>query len=179
MEKSLSTFAIAVASLVTLALPLDALAYLSPEQVFGGQTEDLRPAPMTQREGEQAIIDRQQRTEDWRTEEQKALTSIDDEPEDDFVPVRTSDRPNLLDENEQYDLRMERMEEANAKGGPTVIVAGDGTIVDSNGRVLHSGAPLVTSTGPESFLALAVMLLAAVCTFGYVTLRTHRFARSA
>lgn len=179
MEKLLSTFAVTLASFTTLALPLNALAYLSPEQVFGGQAQDLRPAPMTQREGEQAIIDRQQRTEDWRTQQQESLTSIDDEPEDAFIPPATTERPNLLDENVQYDLRMQRMQEAAARGGgPTIVVAGDGTVVDGKGNVLHSGAPLVTSTGPTSLLAVGAMLLAGMCTIGYVSIRSRRFPLS-
>ena len=178
MEKTLSTLTVTVATLAMLTLPLQAFAYLSPERVFGGQTQDLRPAPMTQREGDQAIVDRQQRTEDWRTEQQQSLQSIDQEPVDTFVPV-TPKPPNLLDENVQYDLRMQRMQEANAKGGPTIVVAGDGMVVDSKGNVLHSGAPLVTSTGPASLLALAVMILAGICTFGYVTFSARRFPRIA
>ena len=71
------------------------------------------------------------------------------------------------------------MQEANAKGGPTIVVAGDGMVVDSKGNVLHSGAPLVTSTGPASLLALAVMILAGICTFGYVTFSARRFPRIA
>jgi len=178
MENACSTLAVTIASLVMLAMPLHAFAYLSPEQVFGGQTQDLKPAPMTQREGESAIVDRQQRTEDWRTQQQTSLQSIDVQPQDTYVaPAPTT--PNLLDETTQYNLRMQRMQEANTKSGPTIVVAGNGTVIDSKGNVLHSGAPLVTSTGPESLLALAVMVLAALCTFGYAAISARRFSKPA
>lgn len=178
MENVRSTLVVTLASLAVLMVPATTHAYLSPEQVFGGQTQDLRPAPITQREGDAAIAARQQAAADLRTAQQSSLQSIDTVPQDTYV-APTPTTPNLLDETAQYNLRMQRIQDAKNTGGPTIVVAGNGTVVDSKGNVLHSGAPLVTSTGPGTLLALAVMVLAAICTFGYAVISARRFHRAA
>ncbi len=179
MENVRSLLAVTIASLVMLAVPVTTHAYLSPEQVFGGQTQDLQPAPMTQREGEAAIAERQQRTADWRSSAQASLAPVDAEPQDTFVPEAPK-APNLLDETTQYNLRMQRIQDAkNAQGSPSIVIAGNGTVIDSKGNVLHSGAPLVTSTGPGTVLALIILVLAGMCTYGYVTLSARRFSSMA
>lgn len=153
------------------AMPTVTFAYLSPEQVFGGQV----PAPPTQREGDAVVQQQQQAAAERRAAEQQALESNQADPQDDYVPpAQQSESLGLFDDAAQYERRQERINDNNSNG-PTIIIGGNGTVVDSNGNVLHSGAPLVTSTGPESYLALAVLVLAGFSTIGYALYQSkHR-----
>lgn len=169
MHKHFLSAAFAVLGIVSTVAPMSGFAYIDPATAFGNA------APPTQREGEAVVAAQQQRAAERRAEEQSQLQSIDDEPEpvDSYV-VETGPEPRgLLDEDATYARRQERMEE-NVTGGPTIIIGGNATVTDANGNVLHSGAPLVTSTGPESVLAIAAMILAGISTFAYASIRNRR-----
>ncbi len=171
MRKILAS-ALFVASLG--ALPTMTFAYLSPEQVFGGQV----PAPPTQREGEAVVEEQQQNAALRRAAEQQDLRSTQADPQDDYVPpTQEAQSLGLFDNDTQYERRQERLNE-NDSSGPTIIIGGNGSVVDSHGNVLHSGAPLVTSTGPESVMALAVLILAGVSTIGYALYQSKHQAPS-
>jgi hypothetical protein len=179
MEKSLSAAAVAVLSCASALMPVTALAYLSPDQVFGGQSLTLDrtdattyQAPPLQREGEQVVQQQQSAAASSRAAAQQSLTPTYAEPVDTYVPPQDNSTRGLFDQNTQYELRQERAA-ANNTGGPTIIIGGDGTVVDSNGNVLHSGAPRVTATGPESVLAIAAMILAAFSTVGYAFVKSR------
>jgi len=176
MNKNIFSIALAVLGVATALAPMSALAYLAPEQVFGGQSLTLQPAPPTQREGEEVIQQQQQRAAERRAEEQSQLQPVDAEPVDTYVPDNSPQPRDLFDQNATYDRRQERIENERSTGGPTIIIGGDSTITDGNGNVLHSGAPRVTATGPESMLAIAAMLLAGVSTFLYAQIRARRMA---
>lgn len=181
MEKSFTSLSVTLAIAVGTLAPATGFAYLSPEQVFGGNNVNRvdttgQIAPPTQREGDSVIQQQQERSAEQRQEAQKSLQPIDAPAQDTYVPQEKSAQSlNLFDQNAQYEKRQERMEESQGNG-PTIIIGGNGAVIDSNGNVLHSGAPLITSTGPESVLALAAMILAAVSTVGYALYRSHRIA---
>lgn len=172
-----------VTGLLTLAvsvMPMTALAYLSPEQVFGGQSATVDrtdpstyQAPPLPRDGLDVIRQQQSTSAELRSAAQSQLQPIDAEPVDTYVPPTQSSSLGLFDQNAAYEKRMDRMESAQSSG-PTIVIGGDGTVIDSNGNVLHSGAPRVTSTGPESILAIAAMILAAISTFGYAAVRNRQ-----
>ncbi|MBP7114071.1 MAG: hypothetical protein KBA40_01310 [Candidatus Peribacteraceae bacterium] len=176
MNKNILSVALAVLGIATALAPVSALAYLSPEQVFGSQSLTLQPAPPTQREGEQVIEQQQQRAAERRAAEHSQLQPVDAEPVDTYVPDTSAQPLDLFDQNATYERRQERIDNERSTGGPTIIIGGDSTITDSNGNVLHSGAPRVTATGPESMLAFATMLLAGVSTFLYAQIRARRMA---
>lgn len=159
--------AIGVLTIAVLCQTTPAFAYLSPDQVFGGAGLTLAPAPPTMREGGDVVAGQQARSAQLRAAAQDELTSLDDEPGDDYVAPKANTTRNLLDPNTQYEIRQERM--ANRNGGtPTIIIAGgNGTITDANGNVLHSGAPRTSDTGPEH-VALAVLALALVAMAVYL-----------
>lgn len=179
MITQLQRLSLSMVGMAMLTVPITGFAYLSPQQVFGDGSSAFSPtdpgthqAPPLQREGDQFVENQQKKSAELRDEAQKDLVPTYAEPVDTYVPEKTQESKGLFDENAQYEKRQERIE--NAKGdGPTIIVAGDGTVVDSNGNVLHSGAPKVTATGPESILAAIAMILAAVCTFAYARVKAH------
>lgn len=169
--KKLSRAALAVASCAIALAPVSAFAYLSPEQVFG-DTNTATYAPPTQREGEDVIEQQQREAAERRAAEQQALQPDYAEPVDTYVPDNAPEPKGLFDQEAQYERRQDRIEESHG-AAPTIIIGGDGTVVDSNGNVLHSGAPRVASTGPESVLAIAAMILAGACTYGYMSYRSR------
>lgn len=180
MEKHLSLITVGALSIATVLVPMTGYAYLSPDQVFGGQGTTLDrtdattyQAPPLQREGDAVIQQQQQSAASSRAAAQQSLTPDYAEPVDTYVPpAKQASSLGLFDQNTQYELRQERAA-ANA-GSPTIIIGSDGTVVDTNGNVLHSGAPRVTATGPESILTLVSMILAAFCTIGYAVARTRQ-----
>lgn len=159
----LSAVGLSVALGASLLMPFTTFAYLSPEQVFGGSTTTTTslPPPPTQREGEAVVEARQRAAAEQR---QAAQQPTVDPVESDTVSSAASSK-GLFDQNAQYELRQERLdaEKANA---PTIII-GDTS-------VLHSGAPLVTNTGPEIVLAGIAMILAALCTFAFAQVRSRK-----
>ncbi len=181
MEK-LSASLFAALMSISLFVPLRTHAYLSPGQVFGDSSgaahgaagENLQPPP-TQREGEAVVIQQQQEAAKQREEAQQELIPVDAPPVDTYVPPETNESKGLFDQNAQYELRQERIEEERAQA-PTIIIGGDTEVRDSNGNVLHSGAPRTSSTGPASVLGGIAMLLAAVCTFAYSQYRSRHLA---
>lgn len=172
MDKKILSVTLAVFGIASILAPASGFAYLAPEQVFGGQSLTLRPAPPTQREGKDVIAAQQARAAEARAAAQADLQPVDAEPIDTYVPDTSPQPKGLLDESATYDRRMERIENEKSSG-PTIIIGGDATVRDGNGNILHSGAPRVTATGPASVLALAVMLLAAVSTVAYSGLRSR------
>jgi hypothetical protein len=200
MEK-ISTVALSVAAASMALLPMSAFAYISPNDVFSGGTPSSgdtsssasseqsgesstaqqgavnawnQPAPPTQREGEAVVQAQQKRAAEQRAAEQSQLKPVDAAPQDTYVQTNPTAQPlGLFDQNTQYEKRQERISQ-DKNNGPTIIIGGDQTIRDSNGNVLHSGAPLVTSTGPESVLALGSMVLAALSTLAYAAIRHRR-----
>lgn len=179
MEKISFSVAFAALGIATLLAPVSGFAYLAPEQVFGGQSLTLQPAPPLEREGEEVIQQQQARQAEIRNAAQANLPSIHDEPVDTYVPDNSPQPKGLLDQNATYERRQDRIANERSSGGPTIIIGGDSTVTDANGNVLHSGAPRVTATGPESVLAIAAMILAAVSTFAYAQIRARRMAFAA
>lgn len=178
MDKKFLSAALATIGIAAVLAPASGFAYLAPEQVFGGQSLTLQPAPPTQREGDVIAEQQARAAAERRAAEQSVLRPVDAEPIDTYVPDRSSPQPKgLLDEAATYERRMERIDEERSSG-PTIIIGGDTTVTDANGNVLHSGAPRVTATGPASLLALAVMLLAAVSTFAYSGVQSRQLRRS-
>ena len=176
MQTFISLLVFCLISLSGLLLPQTTVAYLSPDQVFGGSTT--QPPPPTQREGEDVIAIQQQRSAEARREAQKSLHPVDAPQEETYVPEEAPKSRGLFDENAQYEKRVEEMRE-QAHSAPTIIISGNGDVIDAQGNVLHSGAPLVTSTGPESILAAIAMLCAAICTFVYVRYRNDNMLETA
>lgn len=166
-----------VATLVVsigMLLPMSALAYLSPDQVFGNSGAASQPPP-TQREGDAIVEQQQQRSAELRNAAQENLVPNYADPEDTYVPAASdAESRGLFDDNAQYERRMDRIEDSHG-AAPTIIIGGDGTIVDANGNVLRSGAP-IASTGPESVLAVFAVLLAGICTFAYSGIRQRQIA---
>ncbi len=180
MVKHSPSLVIGALALAFTMLPASAFAYLSPEQVFGGQSMTLDrtdattyQAPPLPRDGDAMIDSQQQNSAELRSAAQSSLEPDYAEPVDTYVAPTQSSSLGLFDQTTTYEKRMDRIEESKS-GGPTIIIGGDGTVIDSNGNVLHSGAPLVTATGPESILALVAMILAAVSTFAYAQIRSRR-----
>ena len=160
-----------------LVVPSSAYAYLSPDQVFGGQSQNFDrtdastyQAPPTAREGEASRQAVQQGAASSRAAAQQSLVPTYQEPVDSYVPAP---KPSMLNNEVNYQKHMERIQEQQTTT-PTIIIGNEGTIVDSHGNVLHSGAPLVTSTGPETTLVILTMVLAAACTLLYSFYRSHR-----
>lgn len=186
MEKLTSLVTAGVAACAMLMVPVSALAYLSPDQVFGGQSLTIDrtdpstyQAPPTQREGEDVVTAKQAAAASSRAAAQEGMTPVDADPVDTYSSSHSASSLGLFDESTQYELRQERLNESNA-GGPTIIIGGDGTVVDRNGNVLHSGAKGgITKTGPESTLALAAMVLATLSTIVYAQVRSRRMDISA
>jgi hypothetical protein len=124
------------------------------------------------RAGQDVKVTQQQRSAELRNAAQSQLTPNYAEPQDDYVAPEPGKQPSLLDNDVNYQKRLERMEQSKGNG-PTIIIGGQGTVVDSNGNVLHSGAPIITQTGPESVLAVIAMVLAAACTLVYSAIRSR------
>ncbi len=158
LSATLATFGVAAA-----LVPVSGFAYITPQQLFSA-------APPNQREGEAVIAEQQRVSAERRAAEWAALDPVEPEP---TVVVEKAPPMGLLDEAATYDRRMTRKEEEKSNG-PTIIINGGNTITDSSGRVLHSGAPRVTATGPESVLAFAALLLAGISTFAYASIRRQR-----
>ena len=152
----LASLGMAVALLGTLAAPISAYAYLSPDQVFGAG--DL---PST-RGGDDAVAAQQAAAASSRAAAQESLTSTDDEPQDSYVSsAAAASSLGLFDETVQYEKRQERMDAA----------AGD-----FGANALHSGAPLVTRSGPESMIAMAFLFVATFATLGFCYHRSRKLA---
>lgn len=167
------------AGLLAFLLPGTAFAYLAPSQVFGGTNLNQMQAPPTAREAADVVTAREKAIAARRAAEQSKLSSTEDEDDyDDYVEPENPNTP-CLDDECQYALRQERLKAAaGSQGGPTIIIGADGsaTVYGSNGSVLHSGAPLVTATGPASVVAGLVTVLALLLTLGYVRYRSSRAA---
>ncbi len=203
MEKMLPAVGASVLLTITFLVPVSAFAYLSPDQVFGGSSLTVAPASTTAtqtkqtstaqttqttqsqtaqqipeqinlRNAESVVSIQQQNAATLRAEAQQSLTSTQAEPVDTFVaPAQQNNGLGLFDQNQNYAKRLDRIQ-AQRANAPTIIIGGNGDVIDANGNVLHSGAPLVTQTGPETTLAFVAMLLAAACTFAYAQIRSRR-----
>lgn len=187
MISLLSRLGLGITGIALAFAPMSGLAYLTPEQVFGdsGDTFDqtdpsTRPAPPLQRDGD-AVVQEQQR----RSAEQRAAAQAELQPEG-VEPVSMEEEPTLttteeqeprglFDEDTQYQLRQERAA-ASQTGGPTIIIRTDGTVTDASGNVLHSGAPEMSGTGPESVLAFSALIIAAFSTFISAQIRARTLA---
>ena len=171
-----------LAATATLAaLPSAALAYVSPGDVFGDSdapTSAETPVvdlsvPPTAREASSRVATQQSNTAVRRAtaqaEEQKknapAPAVLVTETETKAEPA-----PSRLDPNVNYTIRQQRIAEQNATR-PIVVIANNGRVTDAQGTVLHSGAPLITSTGPETALAVGALILAGIGTFASTALR--------
>jgi hypothetical protein len=161
---------IGLLALVALFQATPVHAYLAPEQVFGGAGLTLQPAPPTMREGADVVAGQQARSAQLRSAAQDELPSLDDEPQDDYVAPRASTTRGLFDQNTQYEIRQQRISDRGAT--PTIIITGNGAVTDSNGNVLHSGAPRISDTGPEH-VAMAVLGLALLGMAAYLWRKSH------
>lgn len=169
---------------ISMALaPMSGFAYLTPEQVFGdsGDTFDqtdpsTRQAPPLQREGAAVIQEQQRRSAEQRAAAQSTLRPEDAEPEDTEPPTtiekELQEPRGLFDDDTQYQLRLER-KAASETGSPTIVIRTDGTVVDASGNTLHSGAPKMSGTGPESVLAFAALIFAAFTTIISAQMRSR------
>ncbi len=156
---------IILSAILLASVPSAVSAYLSPEQVFGGQGTVATPPP-TPREGEDRVTTQQEESARRREEEQQALRPNYLEPQNTYIPTTTSSASkNPFSDQAQYERRMEKLNEK--KSQPTIIIGGNGSVTDARGNVLHSGAPLVSQTGPESMMALALLGIAALSTLAY------------
>jgi hypothetical protein len=182
--------------MVTVVLSLSvqrASAYLTPEAVFGSaqnttvsssepthgaassasgfdRTDPTYLPPNSRAAESEATLQQSQRNFQYADIEEIEVHPA--APAEDTSPAR-----NLLDDETQYELRMERLAESAKNGGDvTIVIGGDGQTVTSDGRVLHSAAPRVTATGPETILMVIVLLLAAVSTVVYAHLRERKTA---
>ncbi len=173
MEKNLASLTLGFALLIGVFMPATALAYLTPDQVFGGANLNLQPAPPTQREGTSVIQQQQEQSATQRTQAQSSLQPVDAVPQDRYVPAPTDQSKNLFDDNTQYEIRQQRIQESKSNS-PTIIIGTEGTVMDANGNILHSGAPRVSSTGPESILAGLAMVLAGICTFAFAHFKSRK-----
>ena len=179
MEKTLSVLTLSIVSMVAAAAPVSAFAYLSPDQVFGGSSLTLKQAApdqqseqVTKRSAEDVVTQQYQQAASSRAAAQSELPSTEAAPADTYVPSQQASSLGLFDQNVQYQKRQELIQSQKSTG-PTIIIGGNGDVIDVNGNVLHSGAPRVTSTGPETMLAVAAMVLAAMCTLGYAQVRSR------
>lgn len=178
MTTTLARIGVSTSVALTLLVPASAFAYLSPDQVFGssnahqaaGTTATVSPFP-TKRDAESYAQAQQAAANQRRTEIQNAeLKPVDATPVDTYVAPEPQKPASRLDPEVNYQLRMQRL--TNEKStSPSIIIAGQGTVVDSNGNVLHSGAPLVTSTGPESVVAFILVILSVVATLAMSTMQ--------
>lgn len=174
---------ISVSASLALALltPVSTFAYLSPDQVFGsssvqqteGTTGEQSPFP-TKRDAEIYAEAQQNAINQRRADiQQKELQPVDAVPVDSYVAPAPDKPASRLDPEVNYQLRMQRLS-AEKSNSPSIIIAGQGTVVDSNGNVLHSGAPIITGTGPESVIAYMLLALSAIATFVVTSMRRHR-----
>ncbi len=155
---------LAAFGIVAALIPTSGFAYITPSEAFTNPN---------MRDGS-AIIEAQQALSAQNRDAAYAAQNPAP-PEPAVTVVDTSPPKNLLDEKATYERRMERMEQEKSNG-PTIIITGGGTVTDAQGKVLHSGAPRVTATGPESILAFAAILLAGISTYAYAGIRNRRIA---
>lgn len=173
--RTLSSLTLSVALASSMLTPLMAHAYLTPDQVFGGSDTVTAPPPPTQREGEAVVQKQQQAAASSREAAQNQLVPNYAEPVDTYVPPQVASSKGLFDQNAQYQVRQDRIQEQETTS-PTIIIGGNGDVVDGNGNVLHSGAPRVSSTGPATVLAGISMMLSTLCTFAFVHMRSRKIA---
>jgi hypothetical protein len=81
MEKTLASLGVSLAAAGALLAPMHALAYLSPDQVFGGQETSFdrtdassHQSPPTLRDGQDVKVTQQQRSAELRNAAQSQLT---------------------------------------------------------------------------------------------------------
>ena len=184
-----------IAFVVLLCSSGTASAYLSPQQVFGDAgSPSLLPVPAHTSNQATPALDRiiapnaihvnARSSYDQRTIEQliskinrtQAQESLKPEPPaHSSAPDTGPTSLGLFDDQAQYQRRMDRLSQEQA-ANPTIIIQGGGngtTVTDSRGRVVHSGAPLVTSTGLGSELAALALLLSAGGTVLFALRRTR------
>jgi hypothetical protein len=137
---------IGVSASLALALlsPVSAFAYLSPDQVFGssnthqaaGTSAVESPFP-TKRDAESYAQAQQALANQRRAEIQNAeLKSVDAVPVDTYVAPEPMKPASRLDPDTAYQIRMQRMADETSNS-PSIIIAGQGTVVDSNGNVVY------------------------------------------
>ena len=177
---------ISVSASLALALllsPVSAFAYLSPDQVFGssnthqaaGTSAVESPFP-TKRDAESYAQAQQALANQRRAEIQNAeLKSVDAVPVDTYVAPEPMKPASRLDPDTAYQIRMQRMADETSNS-PSIIIAGQGTVVDSNGNVLHSGAPIITGTGPASVFAFIALTFSAIMTYAMTVLRRREMS---
>ena len=160
------------AGILALLMPVSALAYFSPDQFDSTANQNLQQPPPYARESASVVQTRQQAIGAQRDAAQAKLHGA--APEDDFVPTMVSKSSCLSDEC-QYELRQQRMDAAQHQAGPTIIIGGNGgtAVYDGNGNVLHSGAPLITASGPGTTLALVALALSLLGTVAYMWHRSR------
>lgn len=178
--------ALAIAAL--LAAPSMVLAYSSPDQFLDTtngdivlqQPADLLPPPNL-RQVDSRIVAQQKASEDRRNAEQQAAFAAQHP-----APVAAATasapssvaaaKPSMLSNEYQYELRRTRMQQ---NGSPQVVIINGGAnglggtqIVDQQGRTIyHSGASLMTASGPADALAAFAVLVAALATLGFALYR--------
>ncbi len=154
-------------AIVALLLPVPALAYMSPSEVFSGAASNRSQPPPTAREADSVVTAREKAIAAQREQSQMHAAA----PEDEYIAPQATHEGCTSNEC-QYLLRQERLKAAAGnQSGPTIIIGGQGggtTVYDGEGRILHSGAPLVTATGPETAVASAAGILALLGTVYYV-----------
>jgi hypothetical protein len=161
------------AGVLALLMPATALAYFTPDQFDSLANQNFQQPPPTAREASSVVQQRERTIGAQREAEQAALHGA--APDDPYV---APEQPNTtcLDDECQYELRQARLRAASGnQGGPTIIIGGQGgaMVYDGNGNVLHSGAPLITASGPETTVALFAFAFSLFGTMFYMWRRAR------
>ncbi len=177
MEKSFASIGVGALLSASLLMPMSTLAYLSPDQVFGSTPENTMESSssseagvsgeqVTRRNADQAVEAQQRQSAEQRAAAQESLKpSAPPEVQSSVSSSVSSDESlGLFEAGTLEERRQERIDSENAT---PVYLIGNG----DDGAVLHSGAQLVTSTGPVNTLAFIVLALAAASTFAFAEYR--------
>ncbi len=162
------------AGVLALLMPATALTYFTPDQFDSLANQNFQQPPPTAREASSVVQSRERTIAAQREAEQAALHGA--APDDPYVEP---DQPNTtcLDDECQYELRQARLRSAAGnQGAPIIIIGGQGggsTVYDGNGNVLHSGAPLITASGPETTVALFAFAFSLLGTMAYMWRRAR------
>ncbi len=148
---------------LALLIPATALAYGLPADVFGtGDPAYVQPPP-TPREAAEVVRLREAAIAQSRKDQQLKAAAAAAPPPEPTLSSSTAPKVDRSTDEYQYQLRQQRLENSSQN---TVIV------IDNSGKVLHSGAPFIAATGPQSIVAIVLVLLATVGTLVGVWRRT-------
>ncbi len=181
-ERSLLTATSAIIVFVGLVAPSFASAYVSASDVFGVNADitsgtiatptDPSLLPPSPRHASDRVQQQQDYSALLRQNAQNAAFALQNP-----APVAVSSsassvatsQTSIFSNDYAYKMRMARMQ-SDGNGSPIIIINGNGAsggfeVRDGNGNtVLHSGAPMITASGPTDQVALAAIVVAAGST---------------